>query len=144
MLPFNTGPGVPQTFTVPEENPAAELARIKTFAEGLAARGGTAIYDSLSRAYQVLEPLTAADPDRFSSIVLMTDGENANGSSLTDFLATLGSLPPAVKQVPVFTVLFGEGSSDELTQVATKTGGKVFDARNVQLSRVFQEIRGYQ
>jgi Ca-activated chloride channel family protein len=49
-----------------------------------------------------------------------------------------------VKQVPVFTVLFGEGSSDELTQVATRTGGKVFDARNVQLSRVFQEIRGYQ
>jgi Ca-activated chloride channel family protein len=47
-------------------------------------------------------------------------------------------------QVPVFTVLFGEGSSDELTQVATKTGGKVFDARDVQLSRVFQEIRGYQ
>jgi Ca-activated chloride channel family protein len=144
MLPFSTGPGTPRTFTVPEANPEAELAQIKTFAEGLAARGGTAIYDSLSRAYQVLEPLAAADPDRFTSIVLMTDGENANGSSLPDFLTSLATLSPAVKQVPVFTVLFGEGSSDELTQVATRTGGKVFDARNVQLSRVFQEIRGYQ
>jgi len=144
MLPFNTGPEAPQTFTVPEQNPSAELARIKSFAEGLNARGGTAIYDALSDAYRVLEPLQAKDPDRFTSIVLMTDGENANGSSLGDFQASFGSLPPAMKQVPVFTVLFGEGSSDELTQVATMTGGKVFDARKVQLSGVFQEIRGYQ
>ncbi|MFG1642626.1 substrate-binding domain-containing protein [Amycolatopsis sp. NPDC049252] len=144
MLPFNTGPQAPRTFTVPEQDPAAELARIKAFAEGLKARGGTAIYDSLSQAYRVLEPLAARDPDRFTSIVLMTDGENANGSSLPDFQASFGSLPPAMKGVPVFTVLFGEGSSDELTQVATMTGGKVFDARKVQLPDVFQEIRGYQ
>jgi Ca-activated chloride channel family protein len=144
MLPFNTGPSRASTFTVPEQNPSAELARVKAFAEGLSAGGGTAIYDSLSDAYRVLEPLAASDPDRFTSIVLMTDGENANGSSLPDFQASFGSLPPAMKQVPVFTVLFGEGSSDELTQVATMTGGKVFDARNVQLSSVFQEIRGYQ
>ncbi|MFJ7218969.1 extracellular solute-binding protein [Amycolatopsis sp. NPDC098790] len=144
MLPFNTVPARATTFTVPEQDPAAELARIKAFAEGLTANGGTAIYDSLSEAYRVLEPLQARDPDRFTSIVLMTDGENANGSSLADFQASFGSVPAAVKQVPVFTVLFGEGSSDELTQVATLTGGKVFDARKVQLSDVFQEIRGYQ
>jgi Ca-activated chloride channel family protein len=144
MLPFSSGPGAPRTFTVPDQEPSEVLGRIKTFAEGLTAHGGTAIYDSLSDAYRVLEPLAARDPDRFTSIVLMTDGENANGSSLPDFQASFGALSPVMKQVPVFTVLFGEGSSDELTQVATMTGGKVFDARKVQLSRVFQEIRGYQ
>ncbi|UOZ10410.1 substrate-binding domain-containing protein [Amycolatopsis sp. WQ 127309] len=144
MLPFNSGPSPASTFVVPEQDPAGELARIKAFAEGLSARGGTAIYDSLVEAYRVLEPLAARDPDRFTSIVLMTDGENANGSSLSDFQASFGALPPAMKGVPVFTVLFGEGSSDELTQVATMTGGKVFDARKVQLASVFQEIRGYQ
>lgn len=144
MLPFNTSPGRPQTFTVPEQDPTAVLGQIKAFAEGLTARGGTAIYDSLSDAYRVLEPLAARDPDRFTSIVLMTDGENANGSSPAEFQASFGSLPAAMKQVPVFTVLFGEGSGDELTQVATQTGGKVFDARKVQLSDVFKEIRGYQ
>lgn len=144
MLPFNTTPEAPRTFTVPEQAPEAELAQIKSFAEGLDAGGGTAIYDSLSQAYQVLEPLVAKDPDRFTSIVLMTDGENSNGSSLSDFLASSGSLSPAMKQVPVFTVLFGEGSSDELTQVASVSGGKVFDARKTPLSQVFQEIRGYQ
>ncbi|WP_328606993.1 substrate-binding and VWA domain-containing protein [Amycolatopsis sp. NBC_00345] len=144
MLPFNTGPEPPRTFTVPEQAPEAELARIKAFAEGLQARGGTAIYDSLERAYQVMEPLAAKDPDRFTSIVLMTDGENENGGDLASFRSAFGSLPAAMRQVPVFTVLFGEGSGDELTQVATMTGGKVFDARNTQLSSVFQEIRGYQ
>ena len=144
MLPFNTGPQAAQTFTVPEQGPEAELAKIKAFAEGLQAGGGTAIYDSLQRAYQVMEPLAAKDPDRFTSIVLMTDGENENGGNLSSFRSAFGALPAAMRQVPVFTVLFGEGSGEELTQVATMTGGKVFDARNTQLSSVFQEIRGYQ
>ncbi|RSD16282.1 substrate-binding domain-containing protein [Amycolatopsis eburnea] len=144
MLPFNTRPSGATTFTVPEQDPAAELARIKTFADGLSAGGGTAIYDSLSAAYRELEPVQARDPDRFTSIVLMTDGENANGSSLADFKLAFGTIPPPVKQVPVFTVLFGEGSGDELADVAAMTGGKVFDARETQLSDVFKEIRGYQ
>ncbi|GAB2967836.1 vWA domain-containing protein [Saccharothrix stipae] len=144
LLPFNTTPGTPRTFTLPEGDPGAELAQIKAFAEGLTEGGGTAIYDSLSRAYEVMEPLVAADPDRFTSIVLMTDGENANGSGLAEFQAAFGSVPAQLRQVPVFTVLFGEGSGAELGQVATMTGGKVFDARNAELGEVFQEIRGYQ
>ncbi|PSL57304.1 Ca-activated chloride channel family protein [Saccharothrix carnea] len=144
MLPFNTEPGTPRTFTLPEGDPSAQLAEIKAYAEGLVEGGGTAIYDSLSRAYEVMEPLVAADPDRFTSIVLMTDGENANGTGLPEFQASFGSVPASVRQVPVFTVLFGEGSSAELGQVATMTGGRVFDARSAALGQVFQEIRGYQ
>ncbi|ROP35536.1 VWA domain-containing protein [Saccharothrix texasensis] len=144
LLPFDTTPGEPRTFTLPEGDPRAELAEIKAYAEALAEGGGTAIYDSLSRAYRVMEPLVAADPDRFTSIVLMTDGENANGSGLAEFQASFGSVPASVRQVPVFTVLFGEGSGAELGQVAAMTGGKVFDARAAELGDVFQEIRGYQ
>ncbi|NUT46574.1 MAG: solute-binding protein [Saccharothrix sp.] len=144
LLPFNTTPGDPTTFTLPEGDPAGELARIRAYAEGLREGGGTAIYDSLSRAYEVMEPLVAADPDRFTSIVLMTDGENANGSGLAEFQASFGSAPASVRQVPVFTVLFGEGSDAELGQVAALTGGRVFDAREAALDEVFQEIRGYQ
>ncbi|MFD1052185.1 VWA domain-containing protein, partial [Kibdelosporangium lantanae] len=138
MLPFNTHPTAPRTFTLPESAPQAELDQIKSFAGGLVADGGTAIYDSLTRAYQILG---AADADHFTSIVLMTDGENQNGSDLSGFQSAYQNLP---HQIPVFTVLFGEGSQDELNQVATLTGGKVFDARNTDLTKVFQEIRGYQ
>ncbi|MFE9748004.1 substrate-binding domain-containing protein [Saccharothrix saharensis] len=144
MLPFNTSPGTARTFTLAEGDPGAGLAEIKAYAEGLTEGGGTAIYDSLTRAYEVMEPLVAADPDRFTSIVLMTDGENANGSGLAEFRASFGSVPAPLRQVPVFTVLFGEGSGAELGEVAAMTGGKVFDARGAALGRVFQEIRGYQ
>ncbi|MFD1149265.1 substrate-binding domain-containing protein [Saccharothrix hoggarensis] len=144
MLPFNTTPGTPRTFTLPEGDPGAGLAEIEAYAQGLTDGGGTAIYDSLSRAYDVMGPLMAADPDRFTSIVLMTDGENANGSGLADFTASFGRLPQPMREVPVFTVLFGEGSNVELSEVAALTGGKVFDARNAELGGVFQEIRGYQ
>ncbi|MEJ2852317.1 MULTISPECIES: extracellular solute-binding protein [unclassified Saccharothrix] len=144
IMPFNTTPQQPRTFVVPEQDPQVVLAEVKSFAEGLEAAGGTAIYDSLGRAYEVLEPLQAKDPDRFHSIVLMTDGENANGSNFAQFERDFTGVPARVRQVPVFTVLFGEGSSDELTKVADMTGGKVFDARATQLTDVFKEIRGYQ
>lgn len=144
IMPFDTTPREPRTFVVPEQDPRAVLAEIKSFAEGLNANGGTAIYDSLDRAYTVLAPVLAKDPDRFHSIVLMTDGENANGRDFAQFQTGFTGVPAQVRQVPVFTVLFGEGSGDELSKVADMTGGKVFDARNTKLTDVFKEIRGYQ
>ncbi|MBP2319840.1 Ca-activated chloride channel family protein [Kibdelosporangium banguiense] len=137
LLPFASTPGAPETFTVPESAPQAELDRIKATASNLKASGGTAIYDSLLRGYQLLgQP----SPDRFTSIVLMTDGENQNGSPLGAFEAA----QPRLAKIPVFTVLFGEGSPDEMNRVAALTGGQVFDARNTPLAKVFQEVRGYQ
>jgi Ca-activated chloride channel homolog len=41
-------------------------------------------------------------------------------------------------------VLFGDSDPQELEQIATATGGKVFDARTAPLADVFKEIRGYQ
>jgi Ca-activated chloride channel homolog len=137
LLPFSSAPGRPRTFTVPEDAPQAELDKIKSFATGLNATGGTAIYDSLIRGYQILGP---PSPDKFTSIVLMTDGENQNGSPPAAFEAA----QPGLAKIPVFTVLFGEGSPDEMNRVAQLTGGQVFDARNTPLAKVFQEVRGYQ
>jgi Ca-activated chloride channel homolog len=44
----------------------------------------------------------------------------------------------------VFTILFGEGNMAEMTELATMTGGKSFDARAGDLSTAFRDIRGYQ
>ncbi|SES06642.1 VWA domain-containing protein [Actinokineospora terrae] len=142
FLPFSGEPGQPITFSVPEVDQRAELDRIKQTAEDLDSGGGTAIYSSLERAYQHL----GAQPDdgRFTSIVLMTDGENNSGTDLAGFQQAREKLPERLKGVPVFTVLFGEGNKDEMADVARRTGGKVFDARDTDLQHVFREIRGYQ
>ncbi|GAA2968623.1 VWA domain-containing protein [Actinokineospora diospyrosa] len=142
FIPFSDQPQQPISFSVPESNPQGELDRIKSAAEGLDSSGGTAIYTSLDRAYQLLQ----AQPDdgRFTSIVLMTDGENNSGQDYADFERAQANRDERLKGVPVFTVLFGEGNKGEMENVARRTGGKVFDARDTDLQHVFREIRGYQ
>ncbi|WP_033400546.1 VWA domain-containing protein [Actinokineospora enzanensis] len=142
FIPFNTTPQAPISFTVPETDPQAELDKIKQTAQGLSASGGTAIYDSLDQAYRLLGQGPPAD--RFTSIVLMTDGENTSGSEYADFERAQAARSPELRGVPVFTVLFGEGSQSEMDGLAKLTGGKVFDARGNGLQQVFREIRGYQ
>jgi Ca-activated chloride channel family protein len=143
LVPFNTTPAPPQTFTVAEDDPGPDRRRIADAGAALQAGGDTAIYDSLETAYRIAEQRIAADPDRFTSIVLMTDGENTAGADLTAFRAFAGSRPAALRDVPVFCVLFGESNAEEMAEVARLTGGRTFDARTVPLAEVFQEIRGY-
>ncbi|MEV4176563.1 VWA domain-containing protein [Nonomuraea sp. NPDC049709] len=139
MIPFSGTTRQPVPFTVPERDPAPVLAEIKQFAEGLDAAGGTAIYDSLRAAYD--RPLA---PGHYTSIVLMTDGENTDGSDYAAFEAHYRSLPEERRRPPTFVVLFGESDVEEMRQVAELTGGAVFDARTTSLTGAFKEIRGYQ
>lgn len=143
LLPFSTKPGEPRRFTVPDTEPAPVLRQIQRFSEGLRAGGGTAIYDGLADAYAATKRQAADDPDRFTSIVLMTDGENTQGMDYSDFASRYRN-GLSVPGVPVFPVLFGEAEEDEMNELASLTGGRAFDAREQSLETVFKEIRGYQ
>ena len=143
LLPFNTTPGTPLTTEVNERDPAPDRARIAAQAAALSPGGDTAIYDSLLRADELAAGQIAGDPNRFVSIVLMTDGENTSGTDLDSYLAHLAARPPQLRGVPVFCVLFGESDPGQLDQVARRTGGRTFDARTVPLEQIFSEIRGY-
>jgi Ca-activated chloride channel family protein len=144
LIPFNNQVGDPNRFVIPETDKAAELGRIASAVAGYNANGGTAIYDSLVTSLREASEQAAANPDTFTSIVLMTDGENRDGTSFQQFKGYYDSLPADAKKIPVFVIVFGEGNPKELQQVATMTGGKTFDARNSDLNSVFREIRGYQ
>ncbi len=143
LLPFSSTPAPEQRFTVSEENPQPDRERIAAAGQALFPDGDTAIYDSLQRAYAIAAEQIAADPDRFSSIVLMTDGENTAGTGIEGFRAYVEAGPAAGPGVPVFAVLFGESANAEMEEVARLTGGRTFDARTVGLEQVFSEIRGY-
>ncbi|MBB2740377.1 UNVERIFIED_ORG: Ca-activated chloride channel family protein [Microbispora rosea subsp. rosea] len=143
LLPFSTVAGPASTFTVPEHDPEAVLRRIRAYGDVLTARGGTAIYDGLRDAYETVRSGQGGGQggEDFTSVVLMTDGENTDGSSYEDFAGfyrTLGT------RIPTFVVLFGDSDVAEMRQVATLTGGAVFDARQASLASAFKEIRGYQ
>ncbi|WP_214103033.1 substrate-binding and vWA domain-containing protein [Acrocarpospora catenulata] len=139
LLPFNNLPQPGREYVVPEKNPESTLMLIRGYAGGLRAQGGTAIYDALREAYQ-----KEVRPGGYTSIVLMTDGENTDGSSLADFELFYRQLPEANRAVRTFVVLFGESDVAEMTRIADLTGGAVFDARQGSLAAAFKEIRGYQ
>ncbi|MFG3225030.1 extracellular solute-binding protein [Kitasatospora sp. NPDC048194] len=124
--------------------PEAELAAINGDVQSLSASGGTAVYDSLEEAYRVIErQQREANDDRFTSIVLMTDGESNEGASDADFRRFHDALPAAEKSIPVFPIKFGEAAVGQLQGVADLSGGKLFDGSG-SLDGVFEEIRGYQ
>jgi Ca-activated chloride channel family protein len=145
IIPFNGSVVADQTFTINDVSAdSPDLAAVRSYVDHLQANDGTAIFDALVRAYVDAARAKATEPDRFYSIVLMTDGENNQGRDAAGFRSYYSSQPDSVKAIPTFAIIFGEASPQELTNIATLTGGQTFDSRNVSLPSVFKVIRGYQ
>jgi len=134
-----------RTFTINDPDPKGpDMSALRDYVNGLHAGGSTAIYDALEQAYNVAGTAKAQDPNRFYSIVLMTDGENNSGRDGNQFLRDYQHFSPDTRAIKTFTVLFGEANPQELQNIASVSGGTVFDSRTAPLSQVFKEIRGYQ
>ncbi len=144
LLPFDITPDAPIVIDIPDDDKTAALKRIRDTADNLVADEGTAIYDALTRAYILALDQQQDRPDTFVSIVLMTDGENTDGSTAEQFNRFFDNLGSDASTIPTFVVLFGDGDVEALSSIASLTGGKVFDALNGDLAGAFQEIRGYQ
>ncbi|MFD7221063.1 substrate-binding domain-containing protein [Streptomyces sp. NPDC059892] len=141
LMPFGSSVKRIRTHTVDPRDPAAALDGIRADAGSLTASGDTAIYSSLREAYA---RLGTGGADAFTSIVLMTDGENTAGSGPADFDAFYAKLPADRRATPVFPILFGDSDRAELGHIAELTGGRLFDATRGSLDGAFEEIRGYQ
>lgn len=144
LISFASAVKSEKVHVVPATAPEAELASINADVQALAADGGTAVYSTLEEAYRVVARQQAeAKDDRFTSIVLMTDGESNEGASDSDFKAFFQGLPEGSRSVPVFPILFGDAAKGQLQGIADLTGGKLFDGTG-SLDGAFEEIRGYQ
>ncbi|MFJ6613261.1 substrate-binding domain-containing protein [Streptomyces sp. NPDC091289] len=145
LLPFGSTVKQVRTHTVDPADPKAGPAAIRADTAALTAEGDTAIYSSLAAAYDHLGPDTES---AFTSIVLMTDGENTAGRSAAEFTAFYRELPAARQVTPVFPIMFGDSDRSELDAIAALTGGRLFDGTKEEgpgsLDGAFEEIRGYQ
>lgn len=98
--------------------------------------GGTDIYGTAAKALEILNDV---DPDTYNtSVILMTDGLSNIGS----FSNLRNTYNRVGKDIPIFSIMFGEASSDELSDIANLTNAKVFDGRT-NLLQAFKEVRGY-
>lgn len=145
VITFNHDIGPSNNFVIDDTDQAgADMQQIRNFVNSLVAQGDTAIYTALSEAYFQAATAHDEDPDRYYTIVLMSDGENTAGIGLNEFENYYRSLPPEAQNIRVFTVLFGDANREAMAEIAELTGGRMFDGTKESLSFIFKQIRGYQ
>ncbi len=142
LITFNNAVIETREFDI-DKNGAA-LQDIKQYVTSMQVGGGTAIFTALQTAYQQARVAKQADPNRFYSIVLMTDGLNQDGIKYEDFNAFYVKESDTIAGIRTFPILFGDANPDELQNLANLTGGKLFDSRKSSLAQAFKQIRGYQ
>jgi len=147
IITFSDEPSETELFpmgSTAEQNAKAR-AGIRRFVKPLVADGGTAIYSSIQQALVELARERSQNKEkRYYTVVLMTDGVNNRGLDRSEFRRWYNRQGENVRGIRVFPILFGEGNTKDLTELADLTGGRLFDSRSKPLAAVFKEIRGYQ
>ena len=98
--------------------------------------GATALYPA---AVEAINKLENEDQETYNlSVVLMTDGQGNVGryTDLRDIYKT------SKKQIPVYSIMFGNADERQLEDIASLTNAKVFDGKT-DLVKAFKEVRGY-
>jgi Ca-activated chloride channel family protein len=143
LLPFSDHVGPARTIDI-AQNVAAGQQQVRAAADQLKPGGATLLYEALENAYTLAGTLIKQDPDRITSIVLLTDGE-ANGDlklpDFTTFYHKLAGTPAG--NVRTFTIALGEANLTELQDIAALTTGLAYNTRQDSLTTIFFQIRGY-
>lgn len=107
-------------------------------AQSTEASGGTDIYQGLESALGQLP--TESEASKYTvAIVLMTDGRSTtdNQSNFERDYKSSG------RDVPVFSIMFGDADPSQLKSLATLSNAKVFDGRSGDLASVFRQVKGF-
>lgn len=131
IIPFDNG--IIGTYTTENGVDTQSLINnIKTTNVG----GGTDIYRP---AMKGLEILSQEDLDTYNvSIVLMTDGAS-NYNRLNELRNLYNQTG---KDIPIFSIMFGDAEEDQLQDIANLTNAKIFDGKT-NLLEAFKQVRGY-
>ena len=117
-------------------NKGTETENILAQIHSLRPNGTTAIYPS---AIEALKLLKDDDPEVYnSSVILMTDGM-ANVGTFNELEYEYAKIQ---KEIPIYSIMFGDADEYELEYIAELTHAKVFDGKT-DLVKAFKEVRGY-
>jgi Ca-activated chloride channel family protein len=134
VIPFD---GAARPPVLVRGNDPADLAGLQQSIESTPLGDGTNIWDPVAAALRLLEQ--EGFEGRFPAVILMTDGEGNTGgmASVQQALADTG-----LEDVPVYDVLFGSASEEQVLEITDLTGGRVFDGQS-DLTQAFRSARGY-
>jgi len=130
VIPFNQRP-----FGVYQAVNGKDTADLIHSIHRLDPMGQTNLYDSIIKGMEILNKESS---EYNTVIILMTDGEGNVG--------TFNNLEKAYqnnqKEIPVYSIMFGDANVSQLETIASLTKGKVFDGKT-DLLKAFKEVRGY-
>jgi Ca-activated chloride channel family protein len=145
VISFNDQVQPARDFRIDDTDPQGpDMQQIRAFVDGLTAGGHTAIYSALTEAYQLAAAAQAVEPERYYSVVLMSDGASNSGISAEQFRKFYTGLPSSARGIRTFTVVFGQADRTTMEGIAATTGGRSFDGTKDPLDFIFKQIRGYQ
>jgi Ca-activated chloride channel homolog len=137
VIPFNGDPLEEWSVSGNDtEKQAALLAKVMA----LQPAGGTDIYTPVVRALDTMKRRGDLS-GFFPAVILMTDGKSNGRGTLMDVEQRVQTLQMNL-DVPVFAILFGDASEEQLQGLTASTSGRVFDGRK-DLVQAFREARGY-
>lgn len=118
-------------------NSEQQLMTLDNQIKNLDADGGTDIY---SPVIDGIKKLSSVDLSKYSpAVILMTDGQSNTGRSFTDLKR---AWQQAGKDIPVFSITFGDASDAQLNKISDLTNAAVFDGRT-DLVAAFKKAKGY-
>lgn len=131
IIPFSTT--VINTWSTPN---GKQTERILENIHSLSPGGSTGLYLA---AIDAINMLKDEDSDTYnSSVILMTDGRS-NYGTFTNLKKTYDLIG---KEIPIYSITFGDADESELEDIADLTNAKVFDGK-FDLIQAFKEVRGY-
>lgn len=131
LIPFSGS--VLDTWSAQGNGP--ELEGLYEKVKGLEPVGGTDMYSAME---QGLEEMKKYDLSKYTpAIVVMTDGMS---DDYYDEFAQAWKV--SGKDIPVFSIMYGDADSSQLEDLAKLTNARVFDGRK-DLVGAFQKVRGY-
>ncbi len=131
VIPFGTG-----IIDVWSTSSGLSRAEILNKIETTDLDGSTALYLAALRAVGILA--NEEEDEYVTSVILMTDGQ-ANVGTYRDFE---NGYRRANKEIPIYSITFGDADESELLEISTLTNGKVFDGKE-NLLYAFKKVRGY-
>jgi Ca-activated chloride channel family protein len=123
-------------------NRPGDIQRLISAIEGLAGRGKTDIYRPVAAAWAFFAEMEDRLPGYLPAVILMTDGRS-NVGSLEQLMAFWEELSPGFTMPPVFCIMYGDASDEQLKELAEATRGRVFDGRDGGLEKAFRKAKGY-
>jgi Ca-activated chloride channel family protein len=141
VLPFDNDFLWPKPLVI-EGNDSFEIKRLIQSIQSLYPRGKTNIYKPVAAAWSYFQSLEGKIDNYLPSVILMTDGKSNQGS-LNELMDFWLELKPGFELPPVFCIMYGDASDEQLIHLADSTYGRVFDGRHGGLNKAFRKAKGY-